>query len=98
MTRELPQFLRELIASPPRAGEGVHAWLFRVARQLHAHLPAAEIVALLETRVAGCGRHVSRSEIVSAVQNSIGCAWHPRGNPASYHPAAKWPAVNRERV
>ena len=27
MTRELPHFLRELIESPPRAGEGVHDWV-----------------------------------------------------------------------
>ena len=46
MTRDLPPFLRELLAAPPRAGEGVHDWIFRVARQLHAHLPAVEIVAL----------------------------------------------------
>jgi hypothetical protein len=34
MTRELPAFLRDMLAAPPRAGEGVHAWLFRAARQL----------------------------------------------------------------
>ena len=63
MTRDLPPFLRDLIASPPRAGEGVHPWLFRVARQLHAHLPAVEIVALLETRVASCGRLAGVAEL-----------------------------------
>ena len=60
MTRSLPQFIHDLLAAPPRAGEGVHNCLFRVARQLHAHLPAGEIVALLENRVANCGRHVPR--------------------------------------
>ena len=52
MTRELPKFIVDLLASPPPAGEGVHNWLFRVARQLHAHLPAVEIVTLLESQVA----------------------------------------------
>jgi hypothetical protein len=97
MTRELPQFLQELLAAPPRAGEGVHHWLFRVARQLHAHLPAGEIVNMLETRVANCGRHVTRNEIVSAVQNSLPCAWQPRGTGAPVQSVSKWPRVNQEQ-
>ena len=86
---KLPPFLRELLASPPRAGEGVHAWLFSVARQLHAHLPAVEIVNLLENRVQGCGRHVSRKEIEDAVKNSIPCAWQPKGNAAPVQSAVE---------
>jgi hypothetical protein len=97
MTRELPNFLNELLAAPPRAGEGVHNWLFRVARQLHAHLPAPEIVALLESRVQGCGRHVSRKEITDAVQSALPCAWQPDGNAAPVQPAKKWPDVNKEQ-
>jgi hypothetical protein len=95
--RELPPFLQDLITTPPRAGEGVHAWLFRVARQLHAHLPAGEIVTLLENRVQGCGRHVSRKEIEDAVKNALACAWQPRGNAAPVQSAAKWPRVNQEQ-
>lgn len=98
MTRELPQFLQDLLASPPRAGEGVHAWLFRVARQLHAHLPATEIVALLESRVATCGRHVSRSEILDAVKNSLACAWQPSQSAAPTRATAKWPEPNLEQI
>jgi hypothetical protein len=97
MTRELPEFLREMLAAPPRAGEGVHDWLFRVSRQLHFHLPAGEIVSVLETRVANCGRHVPRAEIISAVQNSLPCAWQPRGSAAPVQSAAKWPCVNQEQ-
>ncbi len=97
MTRELPKFVVDLLAAPPPAGEGVHAWLFRVARQLHAHLPAVEIVALLESQVATCGRHVPHNEIVSAVQNSLACAWQPGGNAAPVKAAAKWPGVNQEQ-
>jgi hypothetical protein len=93
---KLPSFLEAMLSAPPRAGEGVHAWLFRVARQLHAHLPAVEIIALLESRVQDCGRHVSRKEIVDAVQNALACAWQPGNTPAA--PAvAKWPGVNQEQ-
>jgi hypothetical protein len=94
MTRELPSFLIELINSPPCAGEGIHNWLFRVARQLHAHLPAGDIVNLLETRVANCGRAVPHHEIVSAVQNSLPCAWQ-RG--VGTQTVTKWPSVNQEQ-
>jgi len=97
MTRQLPQFLHDLLAAPPRVGEGIHAWLFGVSRQLHAHLPASEIVSLLESRVANCGRHVPRAEIVSAVQNSLACAWQPCGKSLPVQSAAKWPPVNQEQ-
>ncbi len=97
MTRDLPPFLQDLLAAPPQAGEGVHGWLYRVARQLHAHLPAVEIVALLESRVQGCGRHVSRKEITDAVQAAMLTAWQPNGNAAPVKAAAKWPSVNQEQ-
>jgi hypothetical protein len=93
----LPQFILEMLAAPPRAGEGVHHWLFRVARQLHAHLPAVAIIALLESRVKNCGRHVSRKEITNAVQAALACAWQPGGSVAPVPPVAKWPGVNQEQ-
>ena len=92
---QLPPFVQDMLSTPPRAGEGVHHWLFRVARQLHAHLPAAEIVNLLESRVANCGRFVPRQEIISAVQNALPCAWQ-RGS-QRIHFAPKWPSVNQEQ-
>jgi hypothetical protein len=93
---KLPQFVDEMLAAPPRAGDGVHNWLFRVARQLHAHLPAGEIVAMLENRVQSCGRNVSRKEIEDAVKSALACAWQPKGN-AAPKPSAKWPGVNQEQ-
>ena len=96
-TQTLPDWLRDMVASPPRAGEGVHPWLFRVARQLHAHLPAGEIVRLLEAQVAQCGRHVPRAEIVAAVQNALPCAWQPSGKVAPVQPVSKWPTLNGEQ-
>lgn len=95
MTRELPPFLRDMLAAPPKAGEGVHCWAFRVARQMHAHLPAPEIVSLLESRLANCGRRVPKSEIVAAVQNSLPCAWQSGNKSSQLKPASKWPALNQ---
>ena len=81
MTSQLPAFLQDMLAAPPQAGEGVHGWLFRVARHLHAHLPAGEIVSLLESRVANCGRFVPRNEIVEAVKIRLAAP----GSPAVDH-------------
>jgi len=99
MTRrdQFPAFLQEMLESPPHAGEGVHDWLFCVARQLHWHMPALEIVSLLESRVENCGRFVPRSEIVSAVQNSLPCAWQPGNRSQPIQAAPKWPSVNLEQ-
>jgi hypothetical protein len=94
--KKLPPFLRELLDTPPRAGEGVHAWLFNVARQLHAHLPAGEIITLLESKVANCGRAVFHAEIISAVQNSLPCAWQ-QSQRTPERPGAKWPDVNQKQ-
>ena len=99
MTRrdQFPAFVQDMLTERPRAGEGVHNWLFRVARQLHAHLPAGEIVSLLESRVANCGRFVPRNEIISAVQNALPCAWQPGCRSQPIHAAPKWPSVNQEQ-
>lgn len=95
-TKPLPPFVVEMLQAPPRAGEGVHVWLYRVARQLHAHLPAGEIVALLETHVAGCGRTVTHKEVVDAVQASLETAWTPNQRTTAA-PVQKWPNVNQEQ-
>jgi hypothetical protein len=97
MKTEIPLFARRMLSSPPQAGTGVHFWLYSVARQLHAHLPAVEIVALLERSVAGCGRNVPRHEIVSAVQSALTCAWQPNGSTTATPTTTKWPVVNQER-
>jgi hypothetical protein len=93
----VPPFIHDLLANPPRSGEGVHRWIFRVSRLLHAYLPASEIVSLLENAVSNCGRHVPRSEIIDAVKNSLVCAWQPSGDPARKPAVPKWPTVNHEQ-
>ena len=40
--KELPQFVRDMLASPPRAGEGVNLYLFRMARVLHPYRSETE--------------------------------------------------------
>ncbi len=100
MTTALPQFLRDQLASPPRHGEGLHQWLFIVARQLHAHYPdKTELARLLTAAVAGCGRAVSQREIEGAITSSAACAWqhgtHP-GIGAPHQPT--WPKPNREQI
>jgi hypothetical protein len=95
-TGELPQFLRDLIASPPAHGGGVHQWLFKMARQLHAHRDEQSIIHLLAAAVDGCGRHVPHTEIVAAVKDAASCAWKPGTTSSSVDQTArpKWPKLN----
>lgn len=96
---ELPQFLKDLIAAVPAHGSGVHPWLFKVSRQLHAHRDEQAIVDLLTAAVDGCGRHVPQSEILAAVRDSAGCAWKPTGTarPAQAPTLPKWPTLDVEK-
>lgn len=74
----LPRFARELLASCPDAGAGVHTWLFRAARVLHPfYSDKCELAHVLEAATAGCGREVPEQEIVDAVRNSAARAWKP---------------------
>lgn len=97
-SQALPQFLRDMIASPPRHGEGIHQWLFKVARQLHAHRSESDIADLLAAAVDGCGRHVPASEITDAIEAARGCAWRPTGGSGTASkPAPKWPELNESK-
>ncbi|PTX93473.1 hypothetical protein DB345_17860 [Spartobacteria bacterium LR76] len=94
---QLPRFVRDLLAAPPRAGQGVNLYLFRLARVLHAYRTEHEIVELLRAAVAGCGRVVTEQEIRRAVENSRKVAWQPglEGGASAVRPAASlWPEVN----
>lgn len=98
-TNELPRFLLDMIAACPRAGEGVHPWLFKVSRQLWPHRSRDEIISLLKATVEGCGRTVSASEVEEAVDAAKSCAWQPKGETFANSPTPKraWPAVNQEQ-
>jgi hypothetical protein len=71
----MPRWLREVLANPPRAGEGVNPWLFTVGRQLHAHMNHAQMYNVLRRAVAHCGRHITEEEIRRAIRNSEESAW-----------------------
>jgi hypothetical protein len=93
----LPTFLCDLLAAPPRQGQGVHQWIYRLARNLHAHRNESEIRELLAAALEGCGRPVSLQEIEDAVRNSRSSAWRPAADGTSTtRPLAqpKWPAVD----
>ena len=98
MTRELPPFLNDLLNAPPRAGEGVHAWIFRVARQLHAHLPGDGNRHFARKPSARLRASRTAPEIASAVKNSLACAWQPRGTRVPVQSVSKWPKVNQEQL
>lgn len=98
---QLPVFLKEMIGSPPCAGSGVHAWLFKVARQLHRHFSSIEIADLLANAVKDCGRRVSNKEIHDAILNSGHCAWRPQRDKSVVLPmvfSPPWPKFNASAV
>jgi hypothetical protein len=72
-----PVFLENLLANPPTAGNGVHLWLFSVARQLHAHMGTLEMEKLLSQKVQACGRPVPIREVREAIKHSASYAWSP---------------------
>jgi hypothetical protein len=90
----LPQFILDLLSCPPQAGEGVHRWMFSVARQLHAHRAPDDIFQLLRVTLEGCGRPVPDREIRDAVQNSREVAWQPGYQGAASLPV--WPALDAQ--
>lgn len=96
--KKLPEFLESLIAAPPSAGSGVHDWMFSVARNLHAHLPAGEIENLIRDRVAKCGRTVPDREIKDAVKRSIDFAWQPKGDAGAPSLASEKPQPDLAKI
>jgi hypothetical protein len=91
--RQLPQFVRDLLASPPQRGEGLNLWFYRTARVLHPYRDKAEIIELLHAATAG--EPVKRGEIERAVERSKATAWQP-GQPRQVAVQA-WPTVNVEQ-
>lgn len=94
---QLPPFLLDLVSAVPQHGSGVHGWLYKCSRQLHAHRDPEDIIALLTAAADGCGRSVPDREIRAAVMDAQATAWRPNGeSPIATRPAPKWPAVNAE--
>jgi hypothetical protein len=98
MTRhalELPQFVRDLLASPPHRGGGLNNWFYRVARVLHPYRESAEIIELL--RAATVGEPVKHGEIERAVERSKARAWQPGHRAQSVAQISAWPKMNTEQ-
>ena len=91
----LPQFVRDLLASPPRRGGGLNNWFYRVARVLHPYRESAEIIELL--RAATAGESVKHGEIERAVERSKATAWKPGQATQRVTRALAWPKVNAEQ-
>lgn len=75
-----PPFLQDMIEHPPTAGNGVHQWIFQVAWNLHAHMPAMQIEQLIRVRLSKCGRTVTTREIRSGIKDSLAYAWTPHSD------------------
>ena len=71
----LPQFVRDLLASPPQRGGGLNLWFYRTSRVLHPYRDPNEIIELL--RAATNGEPVKHGEIERAVDRSKATAWKP---------------------
>lgn len=91
--RNLPQFVRDLLASPPKRGGGLNNWFYRVARVLHPYRSPNDILLLLQAATAGT--QVKTGEIERAVARSHATAWQP-GQPL-IKAAPRWPVVNEEQ-
>jgi hypothetical protein len=91
----LPQFVRDLLASPPQRGGGLNLWLYRVARVLHSYRDSNQIIELL--RAATDGEPVKHGEIERAVERSAATAWKPGQGPQTIPQASAWPTVNVEQ-
>jgi len=71
VTVGLPRWCADIIANPPRSGEGFHSWIFRAARALwRCGRTEGDIRPFLENVAATCGRYVSAGEIEDALRNS----------------------------
>jgi len=91
----LPQFVRDLLASPPHRGDGLNLWFYRVARVLHPYRDSVEIIELL--RASTAGEPVRHGEIERAVERSKATAWKPGQPPPNLAQASVWPKVNGEQ-
>lgn len=91
----LPQWLRKALASPPRSGEGVHNWIYKMAHKLRPYLSGKDICALLAECVRDCGRAVPEKEIRDAVISAKANPGKPSGKGQPSTP--KRPKPNQEQ-
>lgn len=93
----LPQKLRRELANPPKAGGGVHRWLFTMSLRLVSKLTRSQIQTVLAEALIDCGRPVSCREIdeaICAAGKWKGSSSQP-GSGCSRKGRSKWPPVNK---
>jgi hypothetical protein len=80
----LPFWLRELLDSCPAAGDGVHFWIFRVARHLLAHFDEKSTYEIIQAKAANCGRPIGKleREIIVQIRGALPRRWQPRDTQA----------------
>jgi hypothetical protein len=88
----LPFWLRELLDSCPAAGDGVHFWIFRVARHLLAHFDTKSTYEIIRAKAANCGRPIGKleREIIVQIKGALLHRWQPR-DPKAFAKAAQVP-------
>lgn len=91
--RPLPQFVSDLLSSPPPRGTGLNNWFYRVARVLHPYRDEQQIIELLHAAVAG--ESIKPGEIERAVTRSRETAWQPGAVKVAPRCDA-WPKLNQE--
>ena len=101
MTAKLPRFICDLLGACPAAGAGVHNWLFRCARVLHAFYPnRVELANLLAAAAAGCGRHIPNVKSSRPWIIRLGAPGNPNNATASPNRSGhqSGPRPNQERI
>ena len=95
-TNPLPSFLEAELEHPPKSGDGVHRWIFRMVCCLMPYRAQDEIVAILGQALVECGRFVGESEIRAAIKSSkLSSELSDCFESASPSPT-KWPTLDEE--
>jgi hypothetical protein len=109
----VPDWIREeVLPSAPVAGEGVHRFLFDLARILMPWRSEDEIDCILHGYAADCGRYVPEREIAAAIRSARPYAWQGSTNGSKgaaamhnerpYQPHApvppRWPPVDQSKL
>lgn len=91
-----------LIGPVPRAGHGVHRWIFQSALKLKNGSTPAEVFEVIRIAVSDCGRTVPDREIWDAIQNSnrinLQNPGITAGDGACQPRAPKWPDVDHGAI
>jgi hypothetical protein len=96
--QNIPPHILAIIGPVPRAGGGVHRWLFVSSLKLQGRFPPDEIFGALRAAVTDCGRHVPDSEILAAVKNSAQGVVGQIPSSKVGSQSATWPKVDQVAV